>query len=62
MNEKLLLIDVLQVAGLRIISNGGVKESTRLSLQHTYPRYTDKQLAMYLRMLANYLDEEEGEH
>lgn len=53
------VLDVLQVAGLRIISNGDMSEGVKARLLSTGIRYTDAQLAEHLRMLAGVLDKEE---
>lgn len=53
------VLDILQVAGLRIIMNGRASEGQRASLMALGPKYTNAELARGLRMLASMLDKEE---
>lgn len=53
------VMEILRVAGLRIITSGQVSEGQRLALQAMGPKYSRKQLAQGLRMLASVLDKEE---
>lgn len=53
------VLDVLSVAGLRIISNGDMSAGVKSALVSTGNRYKDAELAKLMRMLANVLDKEE---
>lgn len=59
MSPDRLVIEALTVAALRISSSGRLSPSATAAMTIASPRYTDKQLARIMRMLANALDEEE---